>query len=142
MPAKLFRSDLQRLAECRLNEAQLLLKSRRYHGAYYIGGYSVELGLKAVIASKVRRYSFPTQDDVFTHKLLALTRLAGLGNDQAGLLSAALGNGAFKSYWQTVVKWGPEARYSTEITKHEARDLLQAISDPSDGVLQWIRGYW
>jgi HEPN domain-containing protein len=48
------RTDLQNLAEERLGDAEVLLASNRYSGAYYIVGYAVECGLKACIAKLTR----------------------------------------------------------------------------------------
>ena len=46
----LTKAALENLAEIRLNEAVALLGAGLYPGAYYLGGYSAELGLKACIA--------------------------------------------------------------------------------------------
>ena len=44
------RADLQKLAEERLADAELLLANGRFGGAYYLSGYVVECALKACIA--------------------------------------------------------------------------------------------
>ncbi len=53
------RSDLQRLALVRLDEAKALLDAGYWDGAYYLAGYVVECALKARIARQVQRYDFP-----------------------------------------------------------------------------------
>ena len=44
------RTDLQNLANERLEDANALLASGRFGAAYYIVGYAAECGLKACIA--------------------------------------------------------------------------------------------
>jgi len=75
------RRDLQQLATLRIREARQLLQTSNFSGAYYLAGYTIELGLKACIARKTRRYDFPELTvvrDSFTHDLKKLVRIAGL----------------------------------------------------------------
>jgi len=44
------RHDLRRLARVRADDAQALFSARRYPGAYYIAGYSIECAIKSVAA--------------------------------------------------------------------------------------------
>lgn len=144
MAGQLFRSDLQNLSELRLREAGILLRAKEYAGAYHVAGFSVELALKACIAKKIRRYSFPAKDagKAYTHSLIDLVGLAGLGTEKAGTLALALHDSTFKANWQTASKWTPEVRYVVTITRREAHDLMLSISDSTHGMLQWIRGHW
>jgi HEPN domain-containing protein len=43
------RSELQQLAQDRLDDAQALLAAQRWTAAYYLAGYAVECGLKSCI---------------------------------------------------------------------------------------------
>jgi HEPN domain-containing protein len=56
------RKDLQALANARLRDAEILLKNRRFDGAYYLAGYAVECAIKACVAKKTQRYDFPDKD--------------------------------------------------------------------------------
>jgi hypothetical protein len=47
-----------------------------------------------------------------------------------------------KLKWSVVKGWGPDARYRDATTKQEADNLLDAVSDPHHGVLQWLQRYW
>ena len=47
--AKTTRADFQAIAETRMREARILLAANEPDGAYYLGGYAVECGLKACI---------------------------------------------------------------------------------------------
>ena len=45
----LHRADFRALALARLADGAVMLKNRRYSGAYYLCGYVVECGLKAEV---------------------------------------------------------------------------------------------
>jgi hypothetical protein len=134
----LTRQDFQRLAELRAREAGSLLRSRNPIGAYYLAGYAIECALKACIAKQTRRYEFPPKDAaaVYTHKLEALMKLAGL-QDQLDHDTAA--SPALARNWGVVKGWNEESRYRS--AGRSGRDLHDAIVG-SDGVLQWIRQRW
>ncbi len=75
------RQDFKNLANIRLREAHVLLKSRNYSGSYYLAGYVVECALKACIARQTRRFEFPEKkkiQEAYTHNLESLVKLAGL----------------------------------------------------------------
>jgi HEPN domain-containing protein len=40
-------SDLKAIARARLDDARVLLRGKRFDGAVYLSGYSVEVALKA-----------------------------------------------------------------------------------------------
>lgn len=64
---ELSRQEFQRLAEERLEDAEALLRARRFGGAYYVAGYAVECALKACIARKTRAESWPPKEVKQTH---------------------------------------------------------------------------
>ena len=75
------KKDLQTLAETRLGDAQLLLRTGRYSAAYYLAGYAVELGIKACIAGVFQADMIPEKsfvNAVYSHKLDELVGLAGI----------------------------------------------------------------
>jgi HEPN domain-containing protein len=47
-------ADLRRLAKARLQDAEALFQTRRFDGAVYVVGYSVEIALKARICKTLR----------------------------------------------------------------------------------------
>lgn len=53
------RQQLKNIALTRLEEVEVLLKNRKYSGAYYLSGYVVECALKACIAKQTKRFDFP-----------------------------------------------------------------------------------
>jgi hypothetical protein len=40
-----------------------------------------------------------------------------------------------------VVQWSEESRYESR-WEQEAKDLIAAIEDATDGVLVWIKAHW
>lgn len=135
------RYDLQVLAEQRIIEATILLDAGAGPGAYYLGGYAVECGLKACIASKVREYQFPDKrivDDSYTHDLVKLLSPAGLTRQHR---EEEKGDSEFRARWHVVKDWSANSRYETR-SMEKAEALIEAINDPRHGVMRWIRQNW
>lgn len=51
--------DLKAIARARLRDAHLLLRAKRFDGAFYLCGYAVELALKARICRTLKWAGFP-----------------------------------------------------------------------------------
>ena len=49
------RTNLQRLAEERARDAELLLEGGQWSGAFYLAGYAVECGLKSCVLARIER---------------------------------------------------------------------------------------
>ena len=132
------RTDLQQLAETRLREAGVLLREGEWSGAYYLCGYAVECGLKACVARQVREYDFPDKklaEAVHTHELVTLRSLAGLSEEVEKLAPVLQAN------WLLAKDWRETERYELK-SEIEAKGLYEAVSDQSNGVLQWLRNHW
>lgn len=129
------------MAEGKLDDAILLLKSGRFSNAYYLAGYAVELGLKACIAGQIAANTIPDKafiKNILSHQPGVLVGLAGLAGELKKHQDA---NPDFSSHWAIVAEWEPDSRYHT--TEAAAAQLLiKAIADPKSGVLQWIRQHW
>jgi hypothetical protein len=100
----------------------------------------VECALKAVVAAQVNQEDFPDKklaDAVHTHDLVKLRGLAGPGEDGPhGQLSPAQ-----NVNWLVAKDWRETSRYETN-SEIEARSLYAAVSDPTEGVLPWLRTHW
>src|SRR5437667_12331694 len=79
--------DLRAIARARLRDAQVLLRAKRFDGAFYLCGYAIELALKARICRTLRWSSFPQSAQEFkglqsvkTHDLEVLLRFSGVGD--------------------------------------------------------------
>jgi len=135
------RSDFQRLAGLRLNEARALLDAGLPDGAYYLGGYAVECALKACIARRTQEHDFPDKrlvEKSYTHDVERLIEAAGLADSLKGALAQNLG---LKLNWETFRQWSEQSRYESNSTQ-DARDLLNAIEDRAGGLLSWIQLHW
>lgn len=135
------RADFQSLASERLLDAESLLASRRWSGAYYVSGYAVECALKACIAKLTRLYDFPDKtfaQNSYTHDLEKLVMLAGLRND---LDNDTASNQNLSVNWSKVKDWREDTRYR-RMEEADARELYSAIADKDDGVMQWIKARW
>ncbi len=135
------RLQFQKLAQVRIEEAQALFGARKYDGAYYLAGYSVECGLKACVAKLTKKHDFPEKDFVkgaYTHNFDDLIRTAKLGIS----FKHDLGRHArLKSNWEIVKDWKEDSRYN-RWTRAEARAMIEAITETPHGVLSWIKQYW
>ena len=43
--------------------------------------------------------------------------------------------------WQKIKDWNEKARYLQK-TQVQAQGLFDAVTDPNNGVMQWIRAHW
>jgi HEPN domain-containing protein len=103
------RDELRRIAQARLEDAEVLLRASRYDGAIYVCGYAVELALKARICETLNWSGYPSTRAEFqdyqtlrTHDLNVLLRLSGI-EDRIKT--------DFAAEWRTAATWNPEARY-------------------------------
>lgn len=140
------RAEWQQLAEDRILDAQahLVPGVGRWSAAYYLLGYAVECGLKSCVLARViahpdivykdKKFS----NDAWTHDLKELLRVAAIKADRD---AEAAVNPAFYHHWQVVNGWTEQSRYLQK-TQAEAERLYLAVTDPINGVMQWIRRRW
>jgi HEPN domain-containing protein len=136
------RTDFQKLAEMRIEEAEALLKAKKWAGAYFLAGYAVECGFKACIAKKTKRHDYPDKDFAarcFTHKVEQLVLQAGL---QTVFQAARNADADLDLNWTLVKDWDEKARYERKRTRAQAQGLYDAVTDSAHGVLPWIKSRW
>ena len=136
------RADLQHLANLRLREASVLLDAGCFEGSYYLAGYAIECGMKACFAKKTGQYDFPNRravDQIYKHDPTELISAAGLGEEWQKELQSTK---AFNENWAVVKQWSEQKRYAVKIAESDAKDLLSAITDPSSGVITWLKKLW
>ena len=112
-----------------------------YYGAYYMGGYVLELALKAVVCRTLRLTEYPETavgGKLKTHFVPDLVLLAGLQAE----LDSKLHDAGFGENWVTVIAWRPEDRYRATRTRQDVQDLIEAYEDPFRGVLTWLSSRW
>jgi hypothetical protein len=122
----------KKLALERIKEAKLLLE-KHPSGAYYLAGYSIELGLKAYYCKQMW---FPPKDtrDLYDHDPTKLLQSCGL-KEQFDLDSKNDKNLA--AAWGVVKDWSEVARYRI-IKKKVAKSFIDAVYNKKYGVLIWI----
>jgi hypothetical protein len=139
------RAHWQLLAEERVLDANALLASGRWSAAYHLAGYAVECWLKACILALVenqngdlifreRRFS----EKCWTHNFDELVQLAG---HRTALDLDRNTNRQLEINWAYAIDWEETSRYSLA-TQFDAHRLYQAITDPQNIFLPWIRTQW
>jgi len=136
------RTDLHALAKAKLDDAKLLLANRRYSNAYYLAGYAVELALKATIAKQIAAETLPDKKMIEeTYRGHDLQKLAGIAGLYTEMKSEQDANPDFAANWAIVTEWEEKVRYET-VDPYTAQTFIQAIDDPTHGVLPWIKARW
>lgn len=141
MAQGLKKSVLEALAQNKADDAFFLFENRRYSNAYYLGGYAIEFGIKACIASRIEENTIPDKrfiSSIFIHDLASLINIAGL---QAELKSKENADAAFHANWGIVSKWSEQRRYDVA-DRSTTQFFLDAILNRNHGVLPWIKTYW
>jgi HEPN domain-containing protein len=136
------RSDLQRLADLRLNDARILFEAGAFSASYYLAGYAIECALKACVAKQVKEFDFPDRrlaERSYTHNLPQLVEVAGI---RAQLESATTANHLLRDNWLLVKEWSEASRYTLDRSEKAAQDMLVALTDETNGVLPWLKKFW
>lgn len=116
-------NELETIAQARLLDAEALLGAGRYDGAIYIGGYAIELSLKARICKTLGWADFPDSSQNYrsfrVHDLDVLLHLSGIENEikQNHLYD-----------WSKVAAWDSESRYKTSsASQSNATTMLNSV---------------
>tara|TARA_Y100000815_G_C13275647_1_gene474828 strand:+ start:202 stop:600 length:399 start_codon:yes stop_codon:yes gene_type:complete len=121
--------ELRKRAKAKLKDAEILLENRRFDGAVYLGGYAIELILKARTCRTLNWNEFPETRGEFqnynsfkTHNLEVLLHLSGL--ESKIKISHFID-------WNNVNQWNPEMRYSDigNISAREAEEMLDSVKN-------------
>ena len=122
------RTELRKLAQARLKDAEILCQHGRYAGAVYLCGYAVELALKARICHTLKWSEFPETPkemqhyrSFIVHNLDVLLHLSGREEQIKTRHFTA---------WSIVAKWDPELRYQPirQTTRQDAVEMLLATA--------------
>ena len=135
------REDLQANAQAKLDDAITLFENKRYSNAYYLTGYSVEIGLKACIAAQISAETIPEKEFIkrfLDHNFMNLIGLAGLAVE---LKEQQDRDEVFSANWAVASEWQPDSRYEPW-NAGAAHLIISAVADPDSGVLPWIKTHW
>jgi hypothetical protein len=126
-------------AEGELASAQTLRATgQNWPQVYWHAGFAVELMLKAIRIRQNGLEEWPPGDRGRKwHDLAFTVDMAGLTED---LRAACRVNLRFEAYWLTVKDWDHQNRYpGGATTSVEARDMLLAVENRTNGVMRWLR---
>lgn len=142
-------TEIRKIADLRLAEAEALYKIGFYEAALYLAGYAVELLLKARICDNLDIQNL--FDESFkekeiakpfkTHNLDQLLWLSGLkGKFELDKTADPL---LFKRWSYITTEWNEKLRYGVvgSVSSVKTRDMLKAINHPTNGFKQWILKY-
>jgi hypothetical protein len=105
----------------------VLLRAKRFDGAFYLCGYAIELALKARICRTLKWSGFPdsAQDfkgmqSVKAHDLAVLLKFSGIEGRVKAKHSVE---------WSVVVLWNPDKRYQAigVSTAQEAMEMVNSV---------------
>lgn len=136
--------EIQTLALQRLAEARVLHQSGFHDGAFYLGGYAVELALKAIICKHLDIDHFfdgnqPYSKPLKVHDYETLLVFAGLQQKHHQHKSR---DSAFLKNWQRVATWKSEDRYVANRAPKQVAEFLDAVDHPQNGILTWLQKHW
>jgi hypothetical protein len=135
---------IKSLAAQRLAEARHLLGAGHWDGAYYLGGYAVELALKAIICKNLDIQDLYDNKEYLrlnlrVHDFQMLFIFSGLKTtfDNDTKKNASLG-----ANWSLVSFWKETSRYDTGRTQKDVQEFLNAIDEPLNGIFTWLQKHW
>jgi len=138
------RDEFRKLSEIRIEDAAALLAASRWSAAYYLSGYALETALKACVISRLERRPETVFEEkrfsekCWTHDLQRLKELAELIDEWDDAVDQ---RPQLQQNWMVAKDWSELSRYRTW-GQAEAERLFHAISDRTDGVLQWVQKHW
>lgn len=129
------------MADCKLLAALHLLDAGFADEAYYLGGYTIELLLKARICENLGIDNFFNEEfsknfvrypQAFkSHDIEKLAVVSGLFHD----INSQLKDSAFMSDWMRAIEWHEGWRYMSGKSKQETEEFLNSIVNVSS----WIK---
>lgn len=135
--------EIKELAWQKLNDAEVLLNSGRPDAAFYVGGYTVELLLKARICKTLQIdhfYDFEEPSEKLlskeayrpfrVHDLEQLMVLSGVYSD----FKVAEQDEELRAHWTKVLEWKEDSRYSTGRDEKFVNNFLGSVKI----VAEWI----
>jgi hypothetical protein len=129
------------VALIRLEDAEILLASNRFDGAYYFLGHVIEVALKACTARRFANEILPK--GFFHHDLKALltgTNNLELTSKPKDPTPRSDGQNLYAN-WATVLYWDIGVRYE-RVLPLQTEGMYKAVAGPAYGVLQCLKSYW
>lgn len=126
--------ELKKIAGSKLKDAQVLFANKRYDGAFYNAGYSVECSLKAIIAETI---GWPENldekkllNELHSHDLEKLLKNSGKLTDVQTNLTT--------EWYYVNSYWTPDVRYVRvkNKTKTDAKEMIESCERLCHLILQ------
>ena len=147
-------TEIINLSDEKLRVAEFLLQNNFFDDAYYLGGYSFELCLKAKICKTLdiqdffdfdnaRNRKLPTsqnksKDNLYksfkVHDYEQLLILSGLYTVFAEKITTDL---EFEADWSIVSKWDESLRYSNGANGIDVKSFIESIKN----IITWLKQY-
>lgn len=130
------KNDLVSLSDHWIEDARILYDHQRWIGALHAAGIALECLLKARIAKATPAEAFPDKEfavRVWTHKPAVLLAAGGL------IAELEASDPRVRANWGTVKDWDVGLRYDRAATQSGVLGFLDALDDPQDGLLTWLR---
>jgi hypothetical protein len=130
-----------------VRDAEVLLASEQWPGAYHMAGYALECALKSCILKHIDDTGIIFKDKEYLDKLPKklwthdLEQLMDLANLRVEFDQACGANPQLGAHWGIAKDWVEISRYERK-SKDEASALYKAITNNPDGVLPWIQPRW
>lgn len=138
--------QLTELAESRLEEAEILFTHQKYDAAVYLGGYAIELAIKAKICQTLKWPEFPPSsppadckklfDKIYTKDFVKTHNVVDLSNFLfclSGTTTQEIDHAGLRNEWTKFSDrnsgWSEENRYRPigSLSPSDARDWLEDI---------------
>ncbi len=121
-------AELRRIADAKLADAVVLRQAGRYDNAIYLGGYAVELALKARICDTLGWNGYPETGGEFHHLQSFRTHDLGMLLHLSGQETRIKND--FSRAWSTVSLWNSAARYLAAGSANEDNcfKMLEAVA--------------
>lgn len=138
-------AEIIALSEIKLKAAELLLDNGFYDDAYYLGGYSVELLLKARICKVLcipdffvfdgKKLKQEAYKPFKVHDYEQLLVLSGLYQSHSELKAK---DQNFASDWSIICNWSEDLRYRSGQKQKDAISFINSIKNVSSWLIQQI----
>ena len=147
-------TEIINLSNEKLRVAEFLLQNNFFDDAYYLGGYSFELCLKAKICKTLDIQDFFDFDNTRNRRLPAsrnkskdnlyksfkvhdyeqLLILSGLYTVFAEKITTDL---EFEADWSIVSKWDESLRYSNGVSEMDVKSFIESVKN----IITWLKQY-
>jgi hypothetical protein len=139
--------DIKKLADTRLEEAQVLLDNDKPNGAFYLLGYTIELYLKYKICKLLNiddlfhekcqlKSFFEGRNPFYSHNLETLLVYSGLKNKFD--LEKSKNKIIFNTASALVGVWSENSRYNLHSSSKEDIQNTIDLLNSEKGLLKWI----